>query len=103
MTAFALRIAFSASVLALTAGAALSANSPSGAYQVSAAGTACSVTRTPPAATGLYTTGPNARHANNSRVRYTAAHAMPATRSLVAVNAITTCGLAGKDTGTALD
>ena len=104
MTVIALRIAFSASVLALTAGAALSANSSSGTYQVSAAGTTCSVTQAPPAATRLYTTGTNARHANNSRIRYSAAHAMPAARNLVAVNATTSCGLTGKaSSGTVLD
>lgn len=74
MTVTAFRIALGASILALSAGAALSQQSPA------SASVKCTAPQAQAANRVLYQASTTARHTNVMRVRYTADHAMPPAR-----------------------
>ena len=96
VTAF--RIAFGSLALALTSGAALSGGTTAGTLPP---GT-CKVTQ---AQVVSYHAPANARHANTTQVRYTAAHAMPPARYAAASGKGTGCNfsMSVKKSDTALD
>ena len=99
MTAF--RLALGASVLVLTAGAALSDGAPASATQVASASGNC-LSKSAQTSSQLFNASNTARHMNVTRVRYTAAHAMPAKRPTATV-AMASCTVPGKSGTTDLD
>ena len=99
MTAF--RLALGASVLVLTAGAALSDGTPASVTQLASNGGNC-LSAPAQASSLLFNASTTARHTNVIRVRYTAAHAMPAKRPTATV-AVASCSVSGKSGTTDLD
>jgi hypothetical protein len=102
MTVTAFRIALGASVLVLSAGAALSDAAPAKGTQPAAAGGNCSSAQAQPASRQLINASTTARHTNVIRVRYAAAHAMPPVRKTAGVT-VASCSLPAKGATTALD
>lgn len=84
MTMTPFRFALGASLLVLTAGAALSDSAPAGTTQLASLSGQCAVPQAQRESLALYSAGTTARHTNVVRVRYTAAHAMPSKRPAVA-------------------
>jgi len=78
-----IRIALGASALILSAGAALSDDGTASGK--------CPSTQAQPANLLLFTSSTTTRHTNVSRVRYTAAHAMPPARIAAATGAVVAC------------
>ena len=103
MTFTALRIAMCALVLIVPAGAALSDSAPTKGKRLAALGTACPAGQTQAAApVPLGVASTTARHTNAIRVRYAAAHAMPARRAAPSV-AEGSCGSGFRSSVTAID
>ena len=98
MTITAARIALGISALVLTAGTALSGGTTTGTLPPAT----CKVTQ---AQAVNYHAPVNARHANTTQVRYTAAHAMPPARYAAASGKGTGCNFSMnvKKSDTALD
>ena len=94
MNVTAIRIALGASVLVASAGAALS-------DEATASGK-CPFTQAQSVSLLLYHASTTTRHTNVSRVRYTAAHAMPSARTYTTL-AMAICSPANKSESTALD
>jgi hypothetical protein len=101
MTMTAVRIAVSASVLVLSAGAALSDTAPDSGTRLASLDTQCTTTQAQVASPPLGLASTTARHTNVIRVRYAAAHAMPAKRNAIVAQA--GCTSPVKSANTALD
>ena len=95
MNVTAIRIALGASVLVASAGTALS-------DEATASGK-CPFTQAQSVSLLLYHASTTTRHTNVSRVRYTAAHAMPPARVATATGAVAACTLPVKSTSTTLN
>ena len=97
------RFVLGAAVLMTMSGAALSEET--NASKIATAATAGNCPATQALATdGLrWNTSTNARHANVSRVRYTAAHAMPPSRTITFASLATTCPVGAGNGATSLD
>lgn len=95
MNVTAIRIALGASVLVLSAGTTLGDDATASGK--------CPSTQAQPVSLLLYNGSTTTRHTNVSRVRYTAAHAMPPARIAAATDAVVACSMPIKSGSTTLN